>query len=440
MNEERKKGGLETTTLQRVPLEARKSWLDVALIQAGIMICVPSLMLGGILAESMPLTSAVLSGVIGYIIVIILFCLMGIIGSDLGVPTCMTAMGGFGKKGARYIISTLTFISMIGWFAVQTSVCGDAFSNLISQSFHLNIPPAVSMIVWGLIMLVTAVYGINALDRLNQIAVPALFIVTVIGCLMALRQYGTSQLSVDPAEITMSFADGIVLTVSFMAAGCLAASDITRYQKTRRDTILSSSLGVAPAGILMIIMGAVMSKVAQQYDITLVFVEIGIPILGMLVLIAATWTTNTTNAYSGGINAVLIFHLAENKRAVATMVSGALGTICALLGLADHFEDFLYILGDLMLPTLGVIVADYWFVAKGKPECYRFSSGFHWAGIIAWLCGYAVIRLIPYGVPFAQEIIVAVVLYLILNRVIPKKDPEGAEITESDRQPDAVSG
>ena len=36
----------------------------------------------------------------------------------------------------------------------------------------------------------------------------------------------------------------------------------------------------------MIVLGAVMTKVAQQYDITIVFCEIGIPVLGMLVLIA----------------------------------------------------------------------------------------------------------------------------------------------------------
>ena len=77
-----------------------------------------------------------------------------------------------------------------------------------------------------------------------------------------------------------------------------------------------------------------------------------------------------------------------------------------------------------MLPTLGVIVADYWITGRGRPEKYRFTEGFHWAGIIAWLCGYAVIKFIPYGVPFAQGIICAAILYLILNKVMPKKDPQ----------------
>ncbi|MEE0741736.1 MAG: cytosine permease [Emergencia sp.] len=417
-DKKKKSGSIETTTLERVPMGERKGWIDVALIQAGIMICVPSLLLGGILAEGMSLTNAILSGVVGYCIVVVLFVLMGIMGSDLGVPTCVTAIGGFGKKGARYIISTLIFISMIGWFAVQTAVCGDAFSNLIENSFHVSVSPIVSMVIWGAIMLVTAVYGINALDKLNKIAVPALFIVTIAGCFMALNKYGTEQLSVNPEVPSMSFIDGVILTVSFMAAGCLAASDVTRYQKTRRDTTLSSAFGVAPAGILMVIMGAVMTRVAQQYDITLVFCEIGIPILGMLVLISATWTTNTTNAYSGGINAVLMLNLKENQRAMATMVSGVIGTICAIFGLADHFEDFLYILGDALLPTMGVILADYWIVCKGKVENYVMPKGFNWAGIISWLCGYGVIKFIPYGVPFAQGIIVAAILYIILRKLI----------------------
>lgn len=50
---------IETTTLQPVPMEERKSWIDVALIQAGLMICVPSLLLGGILAEGMELGEAI---------------------------------------------------------------------------------------------------------------------------------------------------------------------------------------------------------------------------------------------------------------------------------------------------------------------------------------------------------------------------------------------
>lgn len=420
MENNKNTGHMESTTLEKVPMSERKSWLSVALIQAGIMICVPSLLLGGILAGNMSFQNAIISGVIGYVIVIVIFSLMGVMGSDLGVPTCIAAIGGFGKQGSRFFISTLMFISMIGWFAVQNSVCGNAFTNLLSESFGINVSPNVSIVIWGIIMLTTAVYGINGLTWLNRLAVPALLIVTTVGTIMAMRLYGTEDLSVPVETVTMSIIDGIILTVSFMAVGCLAAADITRYQKTRKDTILSTTIGVMPAGILMVIMGAIMTKLAMQYDITLVFVEIGIPILGMLVLIAATWTTNTTNAYSGGIDAVLMFKMKENKRAVATMASGVLGMVLAMVGLVDNFESFLYILGDLLLPMMGVIIADYWILGKGKPENFRGDREWNVFGIIAWLSGYAVIKFVNVGIPFAQGIIFAAVLYVVLMRVFAK--------------------
>lgn len=421
-NGDKKFKNVETTTLSRVPMNERKTWIDVAFIQAGIMICVPSLLLGSMLAGAMSMTMAILSGVIGYGIVILLFSLMGIVGSDLGVPTCVTAFSSFGKRGARVIVSLLMTVSMIGWFAVQTSVCGSAFSNLLKTSFGVNFPVAGGMIIWGLIMLITAVYGINAINKLNVFAVPALLIITIIGSIMAMNKFGTEGLFDPLANPTMSVIDGIVLTVSFMAAGALGAPDFTRYQRTRKDTILSSSIGVMPAGLLMLIMGAIMTKVADQYDISLVFVEIGIPVLGMIVLIFATWTTNTSNAYCAGLSAVLLFNLSDNKRAMATMILGLVGTAAAVFGIANHFEEFLYILGDIILPVMGVILADYWVNSKGRVANYTYKEGWNFVGIISWALGYGVIRFIGIGVPFFQGLVVAFLAQIILSKII-KKNP-----------------
>ncbi len=57
---------IEKTTLTRVPDSERKGWVDIALIQAGIIICVPSLLYGGMLAEKMDFWPAMLAGFLGY--------------------------------------------------------------------------------------------------------------------------------------------------------------------------------------------------------------------------------------------------------------------------------------------------------------------------------------------------------------------------------------
>lgn len=409
---------MESVTLQPVPMEERKSWIDVAMIQAGILICVPSLMLGGMLAEAMPMSQALLSGIVGYLVTALLMVVIGIIGSDIGVPTCVVASGSFGRQGSSKLVSALFMISMIGWFAVQNDVCGSAFSNLLGQAFGIALPVPLSTAIWGVIMLITAVYGIDALDKLNKIAIPALIVVTCIGCFMAVSRFGLDNLY-QPVEQTMSFIDGVVLTVSFMATGALNAPDFTRYQRTRKDTFLSSVVGVMPAGVAMLVLGAVMTRIAAQYDISLVFCDIGLPVLGMLVLILATWTTNTTNAYSAGLNAVMVFGLAENKRSAATVVLGVIGTALAVFGIAGYFEDFLYLLGDTFMPIVGIFIIDYWVLARGKAELYRFREGWHWSGLVALVCGFAATRL-PFGISFINSMVVAAALYFVLELVLRK--------------------
>lgn len=131
MKQKEKKTVVETTTLEQVPQEEQKGWVDVALIQAGVFICVPSLLLGGLLAASMPLGTAILAGLIGYIISIIVAVGTGIIGVDLHVPTCVVTKSSFGATGSRIIVSSIFAIASIGWFAVQNNVCGEAFSSFM---------------------------------------------------------------------------------------------------------------------------------------------------------------------------------------------------------------------------------------------------------------------------------------------------------------------
>lgn len=416
---------MESVTLEEVSIEAKKSWIDIALIQAGILICVPSLMLGGMLAQAMDMTSAILSGALGYIITIILMILIGIIGSDAGVPTCVVAAGCFGKKGSSRLISALFMISMVGWFAVQNRVCGQALANLIHQVTGVAVPVEIAIFGCGIIMLITAIYGISALEHLNKIAVPALIVVTTIGCIMAIQQYGTANLSQRIENPTMTFVDGVILTVSFMATGALNAPDFTRYQKNRKDTVLSSAIGVLPAGMAMLILGALMTKIAQEYDITMVFSAIGLPVLGLIVLILATWTTNTTNAYSAGLDAVMVFELKEDKRAAATLILGVLATLLSVTSVTSYFESFLYLLGDTFMPIIAIFIIEFWVFSGGKREKFQFYEGVKFSGIIAWIAGFAATKL-PLGISFVNGMIVAGIIYVGIKLLLPKKEMKKA--------------
>ena len=410
---------VESITLNVVPQEERKGWVEVAFIHAGIMICVPSLLIGGLLALAMPIWEALLAGCTGYALVMLFTCFTAIQGSDLGVPSCVAIQSCFGKLGSRFIASVLLTISLVGWFGVNNAVCGSAFSNLMSTSFGIDVPLSVSTFVWGIVMLTTAVYGFSAMGKLNIIAVPALLIVCIIGCFLAMKEHGTEALNVY-VEPTMTFVQGVTLTTGFLAMQVTTAADITRYQTGRKNTLKATLWGTTPAGILMLVIGILMAKVAGQHDISLVLIDIGLPVLGTIVLILAAWTTNTSSVYLAGIDIVNVFNLKDDKRAMVTLIAGVLGTLLAVFGVMNQFEAFITWLGAAFSPMAGVLLADYWIISKGKPQNWKPREGFYWIGIIAWLLGFILNIFVTQGLVLVQSIALSGAAYIILYKIFSK--------------------
>ena len=414
---EKRKNKTEVTALQAISIDDRKDWISLAFVQAGICVCVPAFLLGAILAEAMPIWPAIISGSLGYLVVVIGMVATGMMGCDLGLASCTCCEAGFGSRGARFIVSTIFAVNMIGWFGIQNGVCGEAFSNAVSAMTGIEIPVIVSNTVWGIIMLLTAVYGVHALEKLDKISIPLLMIIMCYGTFLALKIYGTGNLNDADSVQTMSFMSGVALSFNFTAVGTITAADYTRFQRSRKDTVKSVFYGVFPMGVITLVMGILLTKMAGQYDISMVLIEVGLPLLGIVALVISTWTTNSTNAYSAGLNIVMALKLNDNRRREATLISGIIGIILCDIGILGHIEGVLSLLSYVVCPIGGVILADYWVVGKGKAENFRPKEGVNWAGVIAWALG-AVIAYTTVKIEFVG-IIAGFVIYLIAERFIP---------------------
>ena len=176
---------VEANALTPKTADERQSWISLAFVQAGICVCLPSFLEGALLAEEMPFWQAISAGILGNVIVVILMSVLGFLGSDLGVASCTLAESTFGQNGARFIISTVYAINLIGWFGINNEECGMAFSNFLESAFGISIPHQVSSIFWGVIMLITAVFGMSAIEKLNYISIPLLVGVMLVGTIMA---------------------------------------------------------------------------------------------------------------------------------------------------------------------------------------------------------------------------------------------------------------
>ncbi len=428
------------TTGFEIKTEQRQSWTSIAAIWAGGMICVPCLMIGGVLSGGgLSIGQILVSILIGYALICGYMIMIGMQACDTGLPVAVMASGALGTKGSRYIISIILAIACIGWFGIQSATCGSAFASMIAAMRGGEASSTSVMIwsiVWGVIMLLTACSGFKGLKWLNYIAVPMLLAVCLYGLIAGItKNNGGEAISNYAPAVSSGLVFGISMVVASFALGGVISADYCRFAKNRGDVVKSSLVGVIPAGLFMLMTGALMSIVTGQYDISAILSSLGVPFLGLLALVLATWTTNVTNAYSGGLALSNLLGVDEGKFKITTGIAGACGTLLAALGLLNAFQGFLSLMSGLIPSLAGVIIAEYWIVDKGNKDNFAIKEGFSAIGIISYLIG-AVVACITGGtfanfpklveavpclnVPFfvgpVNGIIVSLIVYVILAK------------------------
>lgn len=424
-----------------IKADQRQSWTSIAMVWAGGMICVPCLMIGGVLVGGgLSFAQIVASILLGYGMICAYMIFIGMQACDTGLPVSVMASGALGEKGARYIISTILAIACVGWFGIQSAVCGSAFASMGASMLGYESASATAVticsIVWGAIMLLTACLGFNGLKWLNYIAVPALVIVCLYGIIASMVQNdGGAVLAAYNPQVSSGLVFGMSMVVASFALGGLISADYCRFAKSRGDVVKSSIIGVIPAGLFMLLTGGVMSVVTGQYDISAILVSLGVPFFGLLALVLATWTTNVTNAYSGGLALSNLLGFDESKFKHTTGIAGGIGTLLAAFGVLGKFEAFLNLMSALLPPLAGVIIANYWIIGRGKKAAFKIQDGVFMPGLIAYLVGAFVACLTggtfasipgltwlnaPFFVGPVNGIIVSLILYPILTKVTKK--------------------
>lgn len=411
-------------------------WWGLAFVWAGALVSIPSIILGGTLVAGMTFSKTLLTALVGYSLVVVIMIFQGMQSSDLGQPTVKAAEYAFGKKGSQRVISLLITIGCLGWFGIQANVAGASFVKLL-QSFNITIPVWFADVLWGVIMVATAIYGIKAVRWLTYIAVPYLIIVVIYGLFVALHTTSWQSLLSYQPQTTMSFASGLTTTLGGFALGAVIAGDYSQYTAKRSDVVKAAIFGVIPAGVLMIAVGAILAIAYHSNDISTLFVRVATPIVGGLALVLATWKVNVINAFSGGIAFNNLFGIPQKYQKVMVFGVGMVGTVLAIVGIMNYFEPAMSLLGAMVPPAAGVMCATYWVINKGKVDAKAVVPDYKWIGIVSWVLG-AVIAAVPVVLSFFPQaphfainpltgIVVSLVAYLVLHKFAGKAETEEVE-------------
>lgn len=415
---------IETITLEEVPASEKKSWPAIAFIWAGNVICVPALLCGSMISTGLTFKQSLAAMFIGYGITVVLMMLIAAQSAYTGRPAVVAVSRALGTRGSQFSVSLIIAISCTGWYAYNNVICAGSFCSLM-ETMGIDFPQWLACILWGGLMLITAFFGIGLTKFLNVVSVPLLLIFLIYGTAIVLGDGGAAAVAAyKPAE-PMPMIVGITMSVGGFIQGAVTAGDYNRYSKDGKSAALSCLFGIVPCGVGALVCGAVLAICTGDSDITVMFASVGMPVVGLLVLILATWTTNVGNAYSAGIAAVSVLKLKDDKRAIVTAICGILGIVISLGGIIYYFVDFLSWLSYLTTPICAILIADYWILGKGDAKSWKPFEGINWLGIISWLAGSAVTYLDNFFIPEIVGIIFTMILYIVLCKVVknPKMNP-----------------
>ncbi|WP_150283555.1 cytosine permease [Rummeliibacillus sp. TYF-LIM-RU47] len=407
--------------LDSIPESQRQHWLTPAMIFGGLEFTIPVLMVGASLAAGFGLSSILV------ILIISLFgiqwignTLQGYIGAKTGRTSSVIAKTSFGSVQAKVLVGLTIFLVSLGWWAVQTAVAGNAISAMFGIDYKNNwIGWAVVTVICGLLFALPSIIGYSSMKWTDYIAVPAGLLLIAGGIYYALKNTGWETISSWHPEPTMSIWAAISLVIGVNVSQWVIASDYTRYAKpTWKDNFIIPS-GIVLVGFPLFIVGAIMAVGVGDADIVNVMMGMGFPIWGFLILWFATWTSQLVNNYSMGLALANVLNVNSGKgRALLTLLGTILAIIVALLGILDHFMDFLY-LTALLYPAIGgVMMADFFMIRKQE---WEDKNGWNWMATIALVAGIFVGYLTQYvynvGLPAVQSLLVSAIVYMIGMRV-----------------------
>lgn len=376
--------------------DGRIGWTGLATIWFGGVISVPALLVGATLIAGLGFGPALLWSGLGFLLVGTSMALLGARAAQHGADTRALAARAFGHTGARIVLGLVVGLPLMGWFGVQTAIAAGSLVRIGAMSFGWQLSMPVVALLLGATMTLTAVAGFGALKWLNYLAVPAKVALVAYGVVMALRAQGLGPvLAWQPeAAKVIDPLTAIGMAVGFVAVAGVIAPDYARQARTARDAVLGCLLGLVPAAVLLAACGAILAIAQQTHDIVEIYARLGLPLLALGVLVVAAWTTNVMNVYSAGLALTGLFGWADSRRALATLLAGALGSALAAAGILDRLMGFLSLLTLTVTPIAGVMIAAWWWL----PPPAEGDSGRAWRapGLLAWAAGVVVVLLMDH--------------------------------------------
>lgn len=423
----------------RPATQAERHWsvANMASLWIGMVVCVPTYTLAASLIEQgMNWWQAVLTIMVGNVIVLVPMVLNGHAGTKYGVPFPVLARASFGINGA-HIPSLLRALVACGWFGIQTwfggfaiyqllnALTGDVLAGADLPLLGINAGEFGCFLLFWAVQVAVIYRGVESIRVLETLAAPFLIAIGLLLLGWAVVSAGgfgpmlEMKSAFDPGgpkegQFFSVFVPSLTAMVGFWATLSLNIPDFTRYAKSQRDQVLGQALGLPTTMTLFAFISVAVTAATTVifadpatgapadpiWDPTILAGKIGggmTVVVSLFALAVATLSTNIAANVVSPANAMI--NVSPNK------VSFQLGGyITAGIGLAifpwkliettgGYIFTWLVGYSALLGPIGGILIADYFILRKTELDLdglyrrqgpYTYSGGFNIAAILAF--------------------------------------------------------
>ena len=373
--------GEAPTTLSQAPprtlglRDAAGLWANL-----GVSLLLPVAATYVVLADR-PLHVTIGAIVVGAVIGAVLLGLGAAAGAREGVPAMVLMRGLLGRR-TSYLPTAFNLVQCVGWAAFEVWIIAEAASRA------LDAPR------WPFVLAAGALATLMALRPLGAVRVLARY--AVWAALAAIVYLFTRVLSQPLPPVTEggagSFWTAADIVIALPVSWFPLAADYTRHVRRGRDAFVGAAAGYGAATVALFTLGvlALAAYGTGGLDVIDALLAVPLGLLAVLVLLVVEVDEAFANVYSTAVSAQNV--VARLDRRVLAVLVGLGATGLALMVDLAAYEPFLFLIGAVFVPLVGVFVVAYWLLPRGRWDVSDTAPA-RPALLLAWAAGFVAYQL-----------------------------------------------
>ncbi len=398
---------------------ARRTWstYHIAALWIGMSVVITTYTLAsGLMAQGMNWWQAMLTILLGNVVVLIPMMLNAHAGTKYGISFPVLCRASYGVTGAK-VPAILRALVACGWFGIQTWIGGLALNTLLVAAWpgwsSVAIGTWMTFAIFWAVQVWLIVHGLEGIKKLEGWSAPLLLLGGVALLAWAARRGGglvhvlseSSRLQTGHTPFWRLFPSALTANVGYWATLSLNIPDFTRYAQSQRSQALGQALGLPATMTAFAFIGVAVTSATvvvfgeaiwNPVDLIARIGSAPVVMFGAIIVMLAQLTTNMAANVVSPANDFSSLAPKRISYVAGGLITAAIGILMMPWKLYSDAAAFIFtwLIGysSLMGAIGGVLIADYWVLRRQQLTLadlfkvdgrYSYRNGVNWRAMAA---------------------------------------------------------